>query len=428
MSENASPTSSAPSPGEDRTVTVPALDYGAFRRLADWAGGMLDEVVDFNFDRHGTLTARVDGAARGAGVKVPAFTVARPRAVASLTLTTDDGQSVDLARGADAAFWSEAAVEKFVLPYYASLAGGRAAVVLAQLMGAWAGAPAGVQVLGLTHFAHPRQPDLTGVLYTLGVVFAAAPGGEPACVTLAEFLARYRPDLLEGESLRVPNPPPAPPRELEQPGDNAHAGPRRPSYLELRVMAEWASSLRGGRAYFVFDPEKELDPRNPYARFKPCWRLPTDARRRIVIPTYSEKLVADRPSPRAVDIAPLLNPSSVKDLAPEADAVFWGTGAVEHLLMPYYAQVYGGQALTQLQAMHRVWWEYGADPRPDPRAGGDAALEGLRVYGLLHLPSSDWTTEPTVESIADTVGVVFSQDGPELRTATLRELLERVPG
>lgn len=419
MSEHASPASS-PSPGRpagDDPHQAPALDYGAFRRMADWSAGMVDERVVFHYGAQGELTANTP--IRTPQLQVPVLNLGRVRRVESLQLVAGTG-GVELADHTDAAFWSEAAVEKFVLPYYASLGAGSAAAVLAQLLGAWAGPPMGVQVLALTHFAHPPEPGSTTVADTLGVVYAQD-GAPPRRATLARFLADHRPDLLR-PTLSVPNPAPPAPREMPQPHANAWALPAYPTYLEMRVMAEWSSSLRGAPAYFVYDTTRRPDPENPYANFRPFAELPDGTETSIVIPAYTEPLVKDRPPVLEMNIKPRILLSRVQDLVPRADAVFWSTGAVEHLLMPYYAQVYGGQALRQVQQMHDVWWEH------RPAAEGEADGGGARteVYALLHLPNSDWTTE-TAHSVADVTGVVFA-DGTqpgETQVLTLREFLRR---
>lgn len=436
MSENASPTSSTlfDNGGEGRSA--PALDYSAFRRMADWAAGMLDERVVFDYEPSGALLANAPVGVRPPALRVPAVTVGRARAVQTLNLSAPKGEALNLARGSDAAFWSEAAVEKFLLPYFASLAGGRAAPLMAQLMGVWAGttnnttkdSTQDLQVLALTHAAHPPEPGATGVLDTLGVVYTQG-DDPPERVPLSTFLRDHRPDLLR-PTLSVANPAPPAPRDLARPGANLDALPFPPRYLELRVMAEWASSRRGAESsYFTCDTRAIPDPADPYRRIRVSDTAPRNAHG-IVIPAYTEPLVAKRPRPRAVEIAPRLAPRKVKDLAGEADAVFWGTGAVEHLLMPYYAQVYGGQALRQIQAIHHVWWRYGVDPRPHAPTEGEGAepLAGLKVYALAHLPYSDWTTE-TMRAMGDSTGVVFTdeQDPDEPKLMTLREFLAKVP-
>ena len=113
-----------------------------------------------------------------------------------------------------------------------------------------------------------------------------------------------------------------------------------------------------------------------------------------------------------------------------ADAVFWSTGAVEHLLMPYYARVYGGQALREIRELYEAWWHN----RPRGESADAAAASGVEIYAFMHLPDSMWipNQEEGTEvsrSVSDVTGVVFT--GPEhpgeARVVTLREFLRRHP-
>lgn len=409
---------------DGETHPAPALDYDAFRRIADWSAGMVDEIVLFHYGPEGQMST--DASSAAPELQVPAATVDRLRRVASLRMEAEGGE-LELVGHSDAAFWSEAAVEKFMVPYYASLGAGRAAVVTAQLMGVWGGNPEladGVEVVALTHYAVPPHAGAMSATDTLAVVYVESPGGVPQRLTLTDFMARFRPDLM-GETITVPNARPKDPLELPQPAWNLPLEPGLPDYLELRVMAEWSSSLRGAPAYFVYDTKTGPDALDPYTCFHPTREVPTDTDGCIVIPTFTEKLVPSRPPVRSMVIQSMEKGSLPQELAQKADAVFWSSGSIEHLLMPYYAQVYGSQALRQIAAIHDVWWQNA--PSSTPFRAGD----GPRVYALLHLPNSDWTTvDPDPEmsySVYDITGVVYAtSDSPETaKVATLRDFLAR---
>ncbi|HET6228508.1 MAG TPA: hypothetical protein VFE05_00435 [Longimicrobiaceae bacterium] len=64
--------------------------------------------------------------------------VGRPHPTAVIVVDCH-GQTMDLAHGYDAVFWSEAAVEKFLLPYYASKSMWDAAAALKNLSQKWYG-------------------------------------------------------------------------------------------------------------------------------------------------------------------------------------------------------------------------------------------------------------------------------------------------
>lgn len=419
MSEQ-TPTNASPAGDAQDGPAAPAMDYGAFRRMADWSAGIVDRPVVFERDEAGTLS--VDAPLPGPRLRVPAFTEGKPDHVASLRMTVGR-HSVDVAGHADAAFWSEAAVEKFLVPYYASLGAGRAAQVMAQLMGAWTTrVPGGVQVAALTHVRHPEHPRATGVNDTLGVVCLPGPDAAPERMPLSAFLREYRPDLLE-PVLSVSNgPPPAPPA-LAVGHDNALVEGGYPSYLELRVMAEWSSFLRGAPAWFLFDAMRTPDPEQPYRSFVRHLEPPAETAGRIVIPAFTEPLVPGRPTPSSV-VVRAQGATEGHELIQYADAIFWSTGSVEHLLMPYYASVYGGQALHEIQMMYDAWWH-------NRLATGSETL----VYALIHLPNSDWATthegpvERAAHSVSGITGVLFAPRAApgETQVLMLRDFVRRHP-
>ncbi len=110
-------------------VPTPVVDYPHLRLLAEWSSSLRGREVGFAF-AHGALWREGHGAPAGApALHVPAATPGRYGAVRSLRLSVPGAaEPLDLSPwGADALVWSDAAVEKFLVPYYASCAGARAA-------------------------------------------------------------------------------------------------------------------------------------------------------------------------------------------------------------------------------------------------------------------------------------------------------------
>jgi hypothetical protein len=120
------------------------LDAAILRQLAEAASGIRDKDLYFVVRR---------GASPGSDMAfeilyadpgtVPDATVIRCRTaritpdkpVSQLALTMDSGAvSENLAKIADAVFWSESALQKFAVPYYASVGGDRALSRIADLI------------------------------------------------------------------------------------------------------------------------------------------------------------------------------------------------------------------------------------------------------------------------------------------------------
>jgi hypothetical protein len=90
----------------------------------------------------------------GAVLEIDTFEVERRPTVDHVVIGCEgDDQRVELANSYDAVFWSEAAVEKFVLPYYASKSLWEAAAVLDKISHYWYGrVPADTNELPLAPF------------------------------------------------------------------------------------------------------------------------------------------------------------------------------------------------------------------------------------------------------------------------------------
>ena len=150
-------------------------------------------------------------------------------------------------------------------------------------------------------------------------------------------------------------------------GELRAAHPRLPTARQLRRMGEWASEFRTDPRYFSFDVRD--------GRYEgDLAALPQDRADRVVIPVLTPATRPDRPVAAWMTLQPLSGDPLALDRG-QGDAAFWRTGAVEHLMIPYYASVWGGEALWTLGRIFTAW---------------DGSLEDGTVWGPVagaHPPS-----------------------------------------
>ena len=399
-------------------VPTPVIDYHHLRLMAEWASSLRDQEVGFAVADGALWRVGAGAPPRGPELRVPAATPGRYGAVRALTVAVEGvAEPLDLAPyGADALVWSEAAVEKFLVPYYASCAGSRAGQFLAGLFDAWNGDHGPVRPVALAHLAHTRRDVPLTLADTLGVVFLDEEGDVPATLELlplGTFLAqnpgRWQPAA-------------EPERELVPLGARALPDDAvLPTYAELRGIAEWAGSMRGRKAYLAYDP---APPRPRTHHEGRTTRIPgpgPSPTRRIVFPVHTPLAVPRRPKPASVLLVPEDGGAPVELFRdPHCDAVFTSTGAMEQFLYPYYASVRGSLALGELRQVSAAW--AGAAPQAgSARAGAETPL------ALVHLPHSDWTTGEEEEapmaagSPLDQLGVVQGSAAGGRRVVRVRE-------
>jgi hypothetical protein len=382
------------------TITTPVVDYHHLRLLAEWASSVRDREVAFEIRDGALRRVGPETSLLAPALRVPARTPGRSGDVRALILAVDGAAEPIELKGydADALFWSESAVEKFLVPYYASCAGPRAAQVLAELFDAWNGDHGGVRVVALAHLAHTGGDAPLTLGDTLGVVYRDEGEGTLAMLPLGAF-ARAHPERWT---------PAAEPRqglvELGRRilGEDAWL----PAYPDLRGLAEWASSLRGRTGYLAYDP---APPGAETLEEGRCSRVPDPGAlpaRQIVIPIHTPAEAPDRPRPAELLLYP--RHGQPVDLLhdPHCDALFISTGAIEQFLFPYYASVRGAKSLGELRQMLDAWTSVGL-----AEAGEAGPL------ALVHLPQSDWdhvVDPPTAAgSPLDEIGVAAA-DGPVL--------------
>lgn len=313
--------------------------YSAMRMVAEWASGVRGEQLYFGFDgTHATLT---DVAETGA---LPMFTrrfTGRPEVQrVFFTVTTMDGVPHTLtidARETSALFWSESAVEKFLFPYFASVAGSEAPRLFAKLARAWYEYPGNdVQVCAVAYECGPDAPFGRRKLTLEGLVslVCLVPGKGLETVPLAEFAERFQGPGVPGSAPIQP-----PPGAFRDEGGWALS----PSVESIvaREAAEFVSGLRGHTVQFR-EHEGQLEP----------W-VPEDGHGRHVpdpwIESAMERVRIDRPAPSRVallvddtEMQVVPSPTATPDDPTQVpDSIFWSDGAVEKLLVPYYGSVKG---------------------------------------------------------------------------------------
>lgn len=356
-------------------ISVPALTYQQLRLLAETAAGVKTGPAQFFFDEAGTLMRSEPGAVLADDdVLIPAQDTGRfPRNGMRLEVegTESPGPGFDPQRGvADAVFWSDAAVQKFLVPYVASCFGDLAGEMVTKLQAVWNNYPTEkVTVYALVHLTSHDIGTPLDMGDTVQVVFTEqAPVATPLrALTIRDFYDTFRPTLgpiamAASPSVSYQRGEPTPLRQ-------------QPDYKVLRAMAEWAASLRDGPGYFVF-------PAGARGFLPPVYPLKDVQPGDVVVPAYTPSVPQNRPYLGGVWFQPE-NVDLVTNLAVEGDALFWSTGSIEQFLFPYYASKGGLEALPDLEEIHRVWTE----------------PQSVEVYGLIHLPSSEWA-EITIENQA----------------------------
>jgi hypothetical protein len=170
--------------------------------------------------------------------------------------------------------------------------------------------------------------------------------------------------------------------------------------IQLRLIAEAASGLRGEPVHFVGMPDGTIrevrhgqpgGDAHPGEEAKGVVPPPAEV---VVVPAYTENMVPDKPPLTVATIQAMgvAEPIDLLDLPGglgAADAVFWSESAVEKFLLPYYASVYGNQAARAvadiLEAFHGDSG-VGGDPRP---RSGRLATDEL-TYAMAHIPKSEY--------------------------------------
>jgi hypothetical protein len=375
------------------TQTVTPLAYHQVRQLAESALSMATGPASFVFNGDGMEFVPPEMSPPEQGVLVQTSNPSKRPRLGYMTLqlppATAGGAppSLDTVMyHADAVFWSEAAVKKFVNPYCASCGGYYATEALTNLRLAWNGVAQDARVFALLHVTWDTPP-VPEHMEPLWVAFASADGTTSA-LPLGAYIQRHQP-VLQGDAGLQPGV--AYVRPLPGPADAGY-----PDYNALRGVAEWSASLTQQPMYFTFDAAS--------GQFRgPSATLPPVVGSQIAIPVHNPTVPRDRPSPVGAWIQPP-GDGAPMDLSPMADAVFWSTGAIEQFMLPYYASVDGFSGLANLQAIQAAWLGDipgaggGDDGDGPPVIMSDPMAE--EVYALVHLPRSAWVSAEEAPSEA----------------------------
>jgi hypothetical protein len=287
--------------------------------------------------------------------------------------TTPGGYPLSEVGIADAVFWSDAAVQKFVFPYVTSCGGEEAASVLARLQHAWNFFPDSVVVYALIHLASSEPGQRLEMDRAFWVAFRYThPTPDQRVGLHAVSLADFMKIIGEGRSEPGTTSPALVPFQRGGEGPTAP----HPRYGSLRAMAEWAAAANDGAVYFVF-PASGSGGFKVYTQseFEHLTLDPAD----VVVPAFTPTVPAGRPRLESVWLWPE-NVDAAGNLGTRGDALFWSTASIEQFIFPYYASK-GGMNLETLQdlAIMNEMWKNGVTPA------------GESIYALIHLPHSEWT-------------------------------------
>lgn len=394
--------------------TSPPPAYRALRMAAEWASAVRDQQLNFAYHA-GTGHMVLDDS--GTRPTLPVFT----RSFTSRPLVKEVEFSVPAGYPASdissptlplpgdqvsALFWSESAVEKFLVPFYASVAADDAPRFLDRLFDAWYGYPADVvQVCAIALLLGRRPPPEhtpLSLARTVGLVCLEEGGTRLSLLTLDEFTERYATGLPRGGGSV----------DARSGGPDIRRGwkvAEIPQSVVARDVAEFVSGMRGHFVAFTNDRTTLVPEVFAGESTTP---LPEATR----FTALARPVRPDRPAPSSVvlhvagtDGSPLEHTvvPGKGDLPTEfvPDSLFWTDGAVETLLLPYYASVKGVDAWFFEASLMGKW--NGLIVPPSSTCTEDVRSAMLHrfdyatgrvvedpapstVYATMHLPRSDY--------------------------------------
>jgi hypothetical protein len=406
-------------PAASAALTRHPPPYRALRMAAEWASAVRDCQLNFAYDP-GTGHMVLHNA--GTGPTLPVLTrsfTSRPRvkevefsvpselpaAGISPPILKLSGDKVS------ALFWSESAVEKFLVPFYASIAADDAPRFLDRLFDAWYGYPAdAVQVCAIALLLGRRPPaENTPLSLARTVGLVCLEGGTTLRLrTLDEFTERYATGLPRGGGFMGVRSG----RPEVRPGWGVA---NNPESVVARDVAEFVSGMRGHFVAFTNDgttlvPEVcagESPPPLPEATVFTALARPVRPDRPVPSGVTLWVKETSRSQPQPFPVIPVKGEPPVEF---RPDSVFWTDGSVEKLLLPYYASVKGG-ASWFFQFCLMAKWDGLMDPcsfqpqdvgtalaaRVDhithPAGRTDAEPPPSTVYATIHLPRSEYADD-----------------------------------
>jgi hypothetical protein len=319
-----------------------APGYREFRMAAAWASAIRGVPLHLEYE---PTTGRMQFAG-GLTVAPPLMTPpnAPLRAAVQQVEMAFPGADAPLRLGGDlysALLWSESAVEKFLFPYYASAEADNAARFMARVSNAWYGYPGRVvQVCALAvRYGTVAGGGELSLDATVDLVCVERAKRTLAVMSLSAFEKTYPSGAARGAA------PAGTPGEAVRCDGYAWAvGANEVDSIVAREAAEFVSGLRGRYVWFTLDGGK-LTP----------WICPTEQpgaappEGRVFASGVATPVRGDRPPPSWVTLRvegrtdhTIVRPGADPTKVP--DSIFWSDGAVEKLVLPYYASVKGRDA------------------------------------------------------------------------------------
>ncbi len=403
MSTNAN----SPRPPRDQP-NVPG--YTALRVAADWASAVRGAPLYLEYDyTSGWLKA---GSEHDNDIVLTTQAYASRPELLDVEFEVEDverGRKACLvvsAQEASALFWGEAAVEKFLAPYYASAASADAPGFLGRLYDAWYGYPAHVvQVCAVAYRYGTRAPE-PGTRLTLGatvgLVCLERETGRMRMLSLDEFTAHYA-----GRASQIHAPEPTRPHTEKMAGWRLTAV--ETENIVARDMAEFVSGLRGRTITFSHTGDRLTPALLPTNLAPDADKGPPP---HGFLAAGMEHVRTDRPAPTRVSARvqhdgivyaqPLVAPGSNPDNAP--DSMFWSDGAVEKLMIPYYASVKGSTS-PFFEGLLMAQWDGLLPPGQSQPDAVWTAIQG-RLEGILDAYAPDRVLEPNTGERTSTVYTV----------------------
>jgi len=317
-----------------------APGYREFRMAAAWASAIRGVHLNLEYE---PTTGRMQFAKEPTTAPPLLTPPNAPRPVVQHVEMAVPGADAPLRFGGDAysaLLWSESAVEKFLFPHYASAEADNAARFLARVSNAWYGYPGRVvQVCALA--VRPGTAAGRGELSldaTVELVCVERAKRTLAVMSLSDFEKTYPSGAARGAAPAV-----APDDHLDR-CDGWKVGGNEVDSIVAREAAEFVSGLRGHYVWLTLD-DGELTP----------WICTTGQPgtpppgKRVFASGVATAVRGDRPPPSGVTLRvegrtdhTIVGPGADPTAVP--DSIFWSDGAVEKLVLPYYASVKGRDA------------------------------------------------------------------------------------
>jgi hypothetical protein len=180
--------------------------------------------------------------------------------------------------------------------------------------------------------------------------------------------------------------------------------------IQLRLIAEAASGLRGEPVHFVAGPKGGVREFYPHEKGGALPRDLPPGDELVVIPALTQDVAPLRPplttaTIQAQGVALPIDLLNLPNGLGAADAVFWSESSVEKFLIPYYASVYGNQAARAvgdiLEAFHG---DRGGGP---PASGGRLTDPDALTYAMAHIPKSEYVTLADSTDVGASLAVIF---------------------